>query len=111
AIELDNDGSKQTVEGYIVGYVVSQTNVSDDENDFGDTNVALADEADETNLDNMLFVQVSSEFREKFGMASNPNILGEEILVTGSMEAYFSHYGLKSPSDMRFASENDEPDE
>ncbi len=110
AIELDNDGSEQTVEGYIVGYVISPDNVSD--HDFReDHNVALADEAGETDPANMLFVQVSSEYRSEFGLATNPNNLGKEIVVTGLMEEYHTHYGLKSPSDMRFASENDEPDE
>ncbi|GAB3796564.1 5'-nucleotidase C-terminal domain-containing protein [Virgibacillus kimchii] len=109
AIELDNDGSSQTVAGYIVGYVISPDNVSD--HDFReDYNVALADEPGETDIDNMLFVQVTSPYRSAFGLASNPGNLGEEIIVTGNIEAYHGHYGLRSPTDMRFADENpDEP--
>src|SRR5690625_398176 len=53
AIEMNNDGSEQTVAGYIVGYVISPGNVSD--NDFReDHNVALADEAGESDPENML---------------------------------------------------------
>src|SRR5690625_3240271 len=109
AIEMNNDGSEQTVAGYIVGYVISPGNVSD--HDFReDHNVALADEAGETDLENMLFVQITSPHRAAFGLASNPDNLGEEIIVTGDMEEYHSHFGLRNPADMRFASENpDEP--
>ncbi|MFA1822613.1 5'-nucleotidase C-terminal domain-containing protein [Virgibacillus oceani] len=110
AIGLNNDGSEQTVEGYIVGYVISPDNVSD--NDFReDHNLALADEAGESDPDNMLFIQLSSEYRSEFGLASNPDNLGEEIVVTGDMEEYHTHYGLKNPSDMKFASENEDPSE
>ncbi|QKY70097.1 5'-nucleotidase C-terminal domain-containing protein [Lentibacillus sp. CBA3610] len=109
AIEKDNDGSEQTVKGHIVGYVISPGNVS--RTDFReDYNVALADEAGETDLDNMLFVQVTDEYRAEFGLHSNPDNLDEEIIVTGDMVEYHSHNGLKEPSDMRFASEDpDEP--
>src|SRR5690625_1197501 len=110
AIEMNNDGSEQTVAGYIVGYVISPGNVSD--NDFReDHNVALADEAGESDPENMLFVQVDSEYRAEFGLASNPDNLGEEIIVTGDMEEYHTHYGLKNPGDMRFASEEEDPSE
>ncbi|MBP1970496.1 2',3'-cyclic-nucleotide 2'-phosphodiesterase (5'-nucleotidase family)/predicted extracellular nuclease [Virgibacillus natechei] len=111
AIDKDNDGSEQTVAGYIVGYIISPENVSD--HDFReDHNVALADEAGETDIDNMLFVQVSSDYRAAFGLNSNPDNLGEEIVVTGIMEEYHTHNGLKEPNDMRFASDNSEdPDE
>ncbi|UJL47373.1 5'-nucleotidase C-terminal domain-containing protein [Virgibacillus sp. NKC19-16] len=108
AIEKENDGSEQTVAGHIVGYVISPDNVSD--NDFReDHNVAIAEEAGETDVGNMLFVQVSSDYRTEFGLNSNPDNLDEEIVVTGIMEEYHTHNGLKEPSDMRFASE--EPDE
>ncbi|WP_373895427.1 5'-nucleotidase C-terminal domain-containing protein [Virgibacillus sp. CBA3643] len=109
AIEKESDGSEQTVAGYIVGYVISPDNVSD--NDFReDHNVAIAEEAGETDVDNMLFVQVSSDYRTEFGLNSNPDILDEEIVVTGIMEEYHTHNGLKEPSDMSFASKNsDEP--
>lgn len=108
AIQKNNDGSEQTVKGYIVGYVIGPGNVS--RTDFReDYNVALADEAGETNPDDMLFVQVTGDYRAEFGLKTNPGNLDEEVTVTGSMEAYHNHNGLKNPSDMRFAS--DEPDE
>ncbi|MBY7142793.1 5'-nucleotidase C-terminal domain-containing protein [Virgibacillus sp. NKC19-3] len=108
ALEMDNDGSEQTVVAHIVGYVSSSGSVSD--NEFtNDDNVALADEAGETDPDNMLFVQVSSDYRAEFGLNSNPDNLGEAVMATGVMEEYFNHNGLKEPSDMELASE--EPDE
>lgn len=109
AIAKNNDGSEQTVKGHIVGYVISQGNVS--RTDFPeDYNVALADEAGETNPDNMIYVQLTDAYRAEFGLNSNPDNLDKEIVITGSMEEYHSHNGLKEPSDIRFASENpDDP--
>ncbi|SFB11195.1 LPXTG-motif cell wall anchor domain-containing protein [Lentibacillus halodurans] len=111
AIEQDNDGSEQTVRGHVVGYVLSSDNVS--QTDFNDDyNVALADEADETDPDQMLYVQVTDDFRSEFGLKTNPDNLGEEIVVTGTLNEYHSHNGLKEPNDMRFASEEpEEPDD
>ncbi|GGB39427.1 hypothetical protein GCM10011409_16190 [Lentibacillus populi] len=107
AIEKGNDGSEQTVKGYIVGYVISPNNVT--QTDFReDHNVALADEAGETDPDKMLFVQLTKDFRDTFGLKTNPDNLGKEIVVTGTMKEYFNHNGLKNPSDVRFTSEEPE---
>ncbi|GGK01005.1 hypothetical protein GCM10007063_24100 [Lentibacillus kapialis] len=105
AIEKHNDGSEQAVKGHIVGYVISSDNVS--RTDFKENyNVALADDPDETNSDNMLFVQLTDAFRAEFGLKSNPDNLGKEIVITGKMEAYHRHNGLKNPSAARFSSED-----
>ncbi|WP_217588052.1 5'-nucleotidase C-terminal domain-containing protein [Lentibacillus saliphilus] len=104
AIALENDGSTQSVQGYIVGYVKSGDNVTNDPEEFRDDyNFAIADDQNETNIDHMLYVQVSSDFRADFGLKTNPDNLDKEVVVTGSMEAYFGHNGLKDPTDMQFA--------
>lgn len=107
AIELNNDGSTQKVRGYIVGYVKSQGNVSRE--DFtNDYNVALADNPGETDIEQMLFVQVTKDFRSEFGLASNPDNLDKEIFATGNMEKYHNHYGLKDPLAMAFVDEEEQ---
>src|SRR5699024_9447012 len=100
----NNDGSEATVEGYIVGYVISPENVT--RTDFReDYNVAIADEPGETDIDKMLYVQVSSQYRADFGLATNPENLDKQIIVTGDLEQYHLHNGLKNPSAMNFTSE------
>ena len=48
----------------------------------------------------MLYVQVTSAYRSSFGLRSNPGLIGDPITVAGSLTAYFSHPGLKSPTAM-----------
>ncbi|MUV37248.1 Endonuclease YhcR [Lentibacillus sp. JNUCC-1] len=111
AIGLDNDGSDKTVKGYIVGYALSKDNVTKNPEEFPeDYNYAIADNKDETNTDNMLYVQVSKQFRSDFGLKTNPNNVGKEVIVTGKLLGYISsHYGLKDPTEMKFTSESEEP--
>lgn len=111
ALDKDNDDSEQTVEGYIVGEIISEDNV--EREDFNeDTNVAIADDEEETDTDEMLYVQVTDEdtFRDDIGLASNPDNLEEEITVTGNMEEYFSTNGLKDPSEMELDNDDDNDD-
>src|SRR5699024_2360568 len=70
-----------------------------------DYNVAIADEPGETDIDKMLYVQVSSQYRADFGLATNPENLDKQIIVTGDLEQYHLHNGLKNPSAMNFTSE------
>lgn len=108
AIEIGSDGSTVTVTGHIVGYVLSTDNVT--RTDFkGDTNFAIADHPRETDHNKMLYVQVPKQYRDAFGLQTNPDILDKEVSITGNLEAYFTHHGLKNPSNMRFISE--QPDE
>ncbi|TMW72443.1 5'-nucleotidase C-terminal domain-containing protein [Alteribacter natronophilus] len=103
-------GQDAEVVGYIVGHVISGTNV-DFEAPFGnDFNFAIADEPGETDLDKMLYVQVPAGFRGDFGLETNPGNIGERVLVDGSLEAYFQQPGLRSPSSMEFVGEEEPVD-
>ena len=98
AIATQN-GSTAAVTGYIVGQPTSATAVL--RSGFtADTAVAIADSAAETNTAKMLYVQVTTEYRPRFGLQSTPSLLGKKADVTGQLTAYFSHAGLKSPSSM-----------
>jgi Domain of unknown function (DUF6359) len=63
-----------------------------------DLAIALADTAAETGTSRMLYVQLTSAWRPAWGLRSNPGRLGTKVTVTGTLTAYFSHAGLKSPT-------------
>ncbi|WP_412103377.1 endonuclease [Rossellomorea aquimaris] len=89
------DQSTATVTGYIVGQPVSESKVliKDFTNDFA---LAIADTADESDVNHMLFVQIPPGFRQPFGLESNPNSYGKKLTVTGTLTGYFSRPGLKN---------------
>ncbi|MCA1061993.1 endonuclease [Rossellomorea aquimaris] len=91
----NQNGSTQSVEGYVVGQPTSSSSVvtSNFPNDYA---LALADSSGESNTNNMVYVQIPSSYRSSFGLQSNPGLLGKKIKVTGSLAAYFSHPGVKS---------------
>ncbi|CAM4024649.1 endonuclease [Janibacter anophelis] len=106
------DGSTQTVRGYVVGQPVASNEVvtSGFPNDYA---MAIAASPSESDTSRMLYVQIPSALRSQWGLASNPSLRGEQVDVTGSLEAYFSHAGLKGPSTIALAdgSEPEEPEE
>ncbi|MGM8212723.1 5'-nucleotidase C-terminal domain-containing protein [Virgibacillus sp. W0430] len=112
AISLNNDGSEQMIQGFIVGHVKDANSVSNDPATFNnDYNFAIADDPSETNTDNMLYVQLTTDYRANFGLQSNPENLSKEVVVTGTLEGYFSnHNGLKGPSEIVFVSNEPVPE-
>ncbi|GLY05519.1 MULTISPECIES: endonuclease [Actinoplanes] len=92
-------GSSAAVVGYIVGEPTATDTVRFS-SFTGDTALAIADSASETDTDDMLYVQITSSYRSAFGLASNPSLIGKALTVTGTLTAYFAHAGLKSPSAM-----------
>ncbi len=96
AIATQNS-SVQTVRGYIVGEPVA-TNTVNRSGFTGDLAIALADTAGETSTSKMVYVQLTSQWRSVWGLRTNPANLGRQVDVTGTLTAYFSHAGLKSPT-------------
>nr|WP_269809524.1 endonuclease [Kineosporia rhizophila] len=96
ALALQN-GSSESVRGYVVGQPTAADSVLPS-GFTGDTALALADSATETDPGAMLYVQLSSAYRSEFGLQSNPDLLGTQLDVTGTLTAYFAHGGLKSPT-------------
>lgn len=93
----NQNGSTQTVRGYIVGEPVATNTV----NRSGFTNdyaIALADSESTTSTGAMIYVQLTTQWRSAWGLKSNPSLMGKLIDVTGPLSAYFSHAGLKSPT-------------
>jgi endonuclease I len=96
------DGRSAAVSGFVVGQPVASDSVL--RSGFtGDTALALSDSADETDAEQMIYVQVTSGYRGVFGLRTNPGLMGRRITVAGTLSAYFTHGGLKSPTSMREA--------
>ena len=89
------NGSTATVRGYIVGEPTATNTVvtSGYPDDYA---LALADTAGETSTAKMVYVQVPAAFRSTYGLRTNPGLKGQQIDVTGTLTAYFSHAGLKN---------------
>lgn len=94
AISNQNNSTK-TVQGYVVGQPTSTTTVLTGSfpNDYA---LAIADNANETNIANMIYVQIPTSFRSSYGLKSNPSLMGKSVKITGALSAYFSHPGLKN---------------
>ncbi|MEH6917051.1 endonuclease [Priestia megaterium] len=92
ALENQNN-SVQAVKGYVVGQPTGTSTVitSNYPNDY-----ALADSANETNTDKMVYVQILSNLRSTFGLQSRSELKGKSLTVTGTLTPYFSHPGIKS---------------
>ena len=89
------NGSTATVRGYVVGEPTATNTVvtSGYPDDYA---LALADTAGETSTAKMVYVQVPAAFRSTYGLRTNPQLKGQQIDVTGTLTAYFSHAGLKN---------------
>ncbi|MFJ6195407.1 endonuclease [Micromonospora sp. NPDC092111] len=93
------DGRTATVTGYVIGQPTATSTVITS-GYTADTAIALADTATETSTSRMLYVQVTAAYRDTFGLLSNPSLRGKQVTATGTLTAYFSHGGLKSPTAM-----------
>ena len=106
---IANNSGTATVRGYIVGTVTSETAVSF-ESDFSDTNFAIADSPEETDLAKILYIQLPAGLRENWSLQRNPSLLGTRVDITGSLEKYFgSHPGLKGTKSIVEVTEEPQP--
>ncbi|MBM7079417.1 endonuclease [Micromonospora humida] len=93
------DGRTATVTGYVIGQPTATSTVLTS-GYTADTAIALADTATETGTSRMLYVQITADYRSTFGLLTNPSLRGRQVTATGTLTAYFSHGGLKSPTAM-----------
>jgi endonuclease I len=96
---ISNQSGTGTVRGYVVGEPTATATVRTS-GFTGDTALAIADSSSTTSTGAMLYVQITSSYRASFGLLSNPGLMRTSITVTGTLTAYFSHPGLKSPTAM-----------
>ncbi|MFD1737017.1 DUF6359 domain-containing protein [Bacillus salitolerans] len=96
---IANNSGIAKVQGYIVGTVSGSTSFDLEAPFTLATNIALADSPTETDITKMIPVQLpTGEIRTGLNLVDNPSNLGAKIEITGSLEAYYTLPGLKSPS-------------
>ncbi len=109
---IANNSGTAAVNGFIVGTVISGGNYDQEAPFTSNTNLALADSPDETDPAKILTVQLpSGSIRTALNLVDNPTNFKAEINITGSLEAYFSVPGLKSPTAFEILSEGEAPPE
>lgn len=105
------------VTGYIVGYISTDNgnSVFNAESakftavGAANTNLLLAETPEETNWEKCATVQLpSGNIRNALNLQSNPQNLGKEICLKGSLEKYFGAHGVKSLSGYQWGSEGEE---
>jgi len=104
-LSLENEENDITTEGFIVGYLQDNDILRDDFVD--DSNIALADDPEETDLENMLFVELPETSAAEYGLDSNPELLGEQVTLTGSTAEYLGQNGLVDVSAINLVTEED----
>ncbi len=105
---INGEGSANTtVRGYVVGWAAnwSSRNIyftADNCNMV--SNIVLADNLDERNIDNLIPVQLpaKSTVRSEVNLVDNPENLGRYIEITGKATNYFNTTGLKECTTYRF---------
>ncbi len=99
------------VKGYIVGTSeAGQTSLTPifGTDKASNTNILLADAADETDISKCIPVQLpSGDVRKKVNLQENPGNYKKQVTLTGSIEKYFGVTGLKSVTKALFEGEED----
>ncbi|MFD1030587.1 DUF6359 domain-containing protein [Metaplanococcus flavidus] len=109
---IANNSGTATVNGYIVGTANSGTSYDQAAPFTKATNLGLADSPDETDPAKILPVQLpTGSVRSALNLVDNPANFKAEVNITGSLEAYFSVPGLKSPTSFEILSEGEVPPE
>ena len=107
----NSNAGKYWVKAYIVGQINGKSisgaefsaPFSGSTNDDGsvnsyNTNILIANSADETNSGNCVPVQLpNGALRTGLNLVQNPDLDGVEVLIYGSLEAYFGAAGVKNP--------------
>ena len=107
----NSNAGKYWVKAYIVGQINGKSisgaefsaPFSGSTNDDGsvnnyNTNILIANSADETNSGNCVPVQLpNGALRTGLNLVQNPDLDGVEVLIYGSLEAYFGAAGVKDP--------------
>ena len=97
--KMASDGNRYWVKGFIIGCASSATKLAEGDKIL-DSNIAIATSASATE-----FIPVAipaGDLRTALGVATNPENVGREVMVYGTLEAYFSTSGVKTVSDYKW---------
>ncbi|WP_018749949.1 DUF6359 domain-containing protein [Paenibacillus sanguinis] len=96
AIAKGNNGEAVWVAGTVVGHATGSLSANFTAPFGNDFNLLIADAAGERDKAKLVNVQVPSGLRAQFGLQSNPDLIGQQIYVSGTLAAYNNFPGLKS---------------
>ena len=103
AYAIANNSGKAWVKGYIVGWVEGQVlteGANFNGNASSQTNLLIADNADETDVKKCIPVQLPiGNVRTALNLKDNPGNYKKEVILLGSLEKYFGTAGLKTVTD------------
>jgi hypothetical protein len=98
-----NTGTNVWVEGFIVG--VMETDVDPFTTNFAgptwrtNSNIIIAEKANETNIDKCVIVQLlAGDIRNALNLVNNPNNKGKKVKLRGNLASYFGKPGLRETS-------------
>lgn len=102
----NNQTGKISIKGYIVGAIDGKS-ISENANFSAsvttNTNIMIAEDADETDIDKCIPVQLpSGNIRNELNLVDNSGHYKKEVILEGSLEKYFGVAGLKSTSKYQF---------
>ncbi|WP_025680696.1 DUF6359 domain-containing protein, partial [Paenibacillus massiliensis] len=106
AIALGNNGSSATVEGYIIGHATGSNAAKFQAPFANDFNVLIADATSEQDKTKLVNVQLTASYRGDYGLQTNPDLIGTKVRVTGTLAAYNNFPGLRSPSAITLATDD-----
>lgn len=87
------------VKGYIVGWGNDGKFALGNEG-ATDGVIIIADSLDETDTKKMMAIKLSAQHKSEWGLGSNPNLLGAQIVVAGTNEKYYGGRGIKTITDI-----------
>ena len=94
--KLNNPEKEAWVKGYIIGAADGGYDKLQTSEITVATNIVLADDPAATT--NYICVQLpSNEIRTLLNLVDHPNLVGAQVAIKGTLEAYFSKPGVKSP--------------
>lgn len=99
---IANNSGTGTVEGYIVGHATGSLSANFQAPYSNDFNFLIADSSNERDKTKLLDVQLTTAYRAQFGLQTNPGIIGKKVKVTGSLAAYNTFPGLRTPTALAF---------
>lgn len=110
---IANNSGTATVKGFIVGVAISGTNYDQEAPFTSPSNLGLADSADETDTAKIIPVQLTSgsDTRKALNLVDNPSMFKGEVTITGTLTAYYSAPGLKTPTAYTIIAEGEAPPE
>jgi hypothetical protein len=104
AAATTNQGASKWVTGYIVGVIDGEGKNISTESKFDapytiKTNILIADNAEETDFNKCIPVQLpAGAIRDGLNLVDNAALDGQKVKLYGSLETYFGKPGIKTPS-------------